>query len=235
MPPSAPLALSALDGPNHVPELNLTSSSNVPKLLISLVQALWGGVTLYRARGDQIERYGYAAFGLTVAPYVFMSLMNAIGGLLNYNFPAVFMIRTPLMDEAETQGGMFNGEIRVEIDREGPATGELPFEAHQFLDYIIDYVFTFWLGFIPLAIVGGLSGFRGQDSTCLQKVFVLGWLIAGIAVGAGIPVIFKDVLRFNFSMRSKRVAILVYSVWPLGGMVVVGSMLVEFGTCLLIG
>lgn len=59
------------------------STYNIPKLIIGLVQAIWATSTLYRARGDQIDRYGYAAFGLTVTPYAFMSVLNIIANISN--------------------------------------------------------------------------------------------------------------------------------------------------------
>ncbi|KAE8349996.1 hypothetical protein BDV28DRAFT_151346 [Aspergillus coremiiformis] len=65
------------------------SSYNAPKILISFVQAIWAIMTIYKARGNQIDQYGYAAFGLTVAPYTFISLMNIVGSLLNPEYPAI--------------------------------------------------------------------------------------------------------------------------------------------------
>lgn len=96
-----------VESPTGASSNRLASSYNVPKLVVSLVQAVWATVTLYRARGDQIEQFGYAAFGLTVAPYAFMSVMNVIGSLLNPDYPAIFLVRTPTMDEAETKNGSF--------------------------------------------------------------------------------------------------------------------------------
>ncbi len=73
----------------------VASSSNLLQLVISIVQAIWAIVTIYRARGDQIAQYGYAAFGLTVAPYAFMSVMNLLANMSTPSYPAMFLIRTP--------------------------------------------------------------------------------------------------------------------------------------------
>jgi len=62
--------------------LRPASEHNVVRILFSLVQAMAGGITIYRAQGDQITRYGYSAFGLSVVPYVFMSIMNILASLL---------------------------------------------------------------------------------------------------------------------------------------------------------
>ena len=62
------------------------------------MQAVWAIITLYRARADQIQEFGCAAFGLTVAPYAFMSVMNIIGSLLNQE------LRCHLLDPNATDG-----------------------------------------------------------------------------------------------------------------------------------
>ncbi|KAK3302748.1 uncharacterized protein B0T15DRAFT_314050 [Chaetomium strumarium] len=109
-------AARELESPDQASSNTLASSYNFPKMLISLIQAAWAIITLYRARGDQIQEFGYAAFGLTVAPYAFMSLMNIIGSLLNPEYNAIFLVRTPLMDQAESHaefngGGFFAAEV----------------------------------------------------------------------------------------------------------------------------
>jgi hypothetical protein len=57
------------------------------KILVSLGQAIYAIFTLYRARGDQIVQFGYAEFGLTVAPYAVVSVLNLLGSLLCPEFP----------------------------------------------------------------------------------------------------------------------------------------------------
>jgi hypothetical protein len=82
----------------------LSSSLNIQKMLISFIHALWAIIMVYRARGNQIETYGYAAFGLTVAQYAFMSVLNIGANLLRPEYPNCFLIRTPLMEQAEKEG-----------------------------------------------------------------------------------------------------------------------------------
>jgi len=90
---------------DYTQPITLVSAYNVPKILVSFTQALWATTTLYRARGDQIDEYGYAAFGLTVAPYAFMSILNIVAHLLTPEYPSIFLVRTPVMEEAEVDGG----------------------------------------------------------------------------------------------------------------------------------
>jgi hypothetical protein len=99
----------------------LTASANILRLLISLVQTIWALTILYRTRSDQIEQFGYAAFGLTVSQYAFMSLVNTLGNLLRPEYASLFMIRTPVMDEAEKAGCYFEGELSVVIGKRNSA------------------------------------------------------------------------------------------------------------------
>ena len=47
-------------------ETTIASTHDVPRVLFSLAQTISGGWAIYKARGSQIDRYGFAAFGLTV-------------------------------------------------------------------------------------------------------------------------------------------------------------------------
>jgi hypothetical protein len=49
----------------------LSSSYSVVRTVIAMIQILYATFTLFKAvKGPQIKQYGYAAFGLTVVPYV---------------------------------------------------------------------------------------------------------------------------------------------------------------------
>jgi hypothetical protein len=78
----------------------ISSNYNIIKILVSLGQALFGISTLYLTRGDQIDQYGYAAFGLTVAPYAIMSLVNLLGNTITPDYAAIYVVRNSVMDEA---------------------------------------------------------------------------------------------------------------------------------------
>lgn len=79
--------------------------------LIAIFQAGSAGLTLYRSRGDQIQRYGYSAFGLTVVPYLVMSVLNLISQMATADYPSLYMVHSPEMDEARRHGGVFDGVI----------------------------------------------------------------------------------------------------------------------------
>lgn len=77
----------------------MCSNYNVLKIIVALAQTLYAVTTLYDTQGDQLERFGYAAFGLTVTPYLFMSTLNLMGNLIRPDYPAMYLVRSRDMDE----------------------------------------------------------------------------------------------------------------------------------------
>lgn len=97
---------------NKPPTVKLSSNLNISKALIAIFQLAYASVTLYRTKGDQIERYGYAAFGLTVIPYLIMSFVNLAGNVLTPNYPKKFLVHSKIMDEAKQYPGtIFEGVV----------------------------------------------------------------------------------------------------------------------------
>lgn len=91
---------------------DISWSYSFAKGLIALFQALYACATLYETRGDQIKRYGYAAFGLTVAPYLVMSIINLLGTILTPDYSTVFMVESEIMEEArQHEGARFRGAV----------------------------------------------------------------------------------------------------------------------------
>ena len=41
-------------------------STEAASAIVAIAQMIFSSITIYRTRGDQIEKYGYAAYGLTV-------------------------------------------------------------------------------------------------------------------------------------------------------------------------
>lgn len=89
----------------HERTLAITSMYNVPQMLVAIVQLAYSSVTLYRTKGDQLDRFGYAAFGLTVLPYLIMSAMNLVGNLLTPTYPYLYMVCSEEMEELEVRAG----------------------------------------------------------------------------------------------------------------------------------
>lgn len=93
------------------PEVLVASSYSTLKSIAALAQAIYAAVTVYRVRGDQLNRYGMASFGLTVTPYVLMSIMNFFAHVVTPDYSALHLVRSDVMDEAERRGGIFDGVI----------------------------------------------------------------------------------------------------------------------------
>jgi len=94
-----------------MPELQLSRSQSWAKAIISIAQLVLSSVTIYRARGDQLDRYGYAAYGLSVFPYTFMSFINLVCVALVGEYPSIYLLRSRVMKEAEGRQGVFHGVI----------------------------------------------------------------------------------------------------------------------------
>ncbi|KDQ51952.1 hypothetical protein JAAARDRAFT_210755 [Jaapia argillacea MUCL 33604] len=98
----------------------LCHSQSWVKMAISVAQLVYSCVTIYRTRGDQLDRYGYAAFGLSVFPYTFMSLANFVCVGLAGEYSSVYVLRTAIAKEVEGRGGTISGAVGV-CDAGNPA------------------------------------------------------------------------------------------------------------------
>ena len=98
--------------PDTIPTIELSSNYNLPKCVIAVFQTLYASATLYQTRGDQIQRYGYAAFGLTVTPYLLMSIVNLLSTMLTPDYQCLYLVRSEIMDEAARRvGARFEGMV----------------------------------------------------------------------------------------------------------------------------
>ena len=98
--------------PHHDGAIELCKCHNVLKWLVAIAQLLYAIFTLYRSRGNQIDTYGYASFGLTVISYAIMSLINLIANVVTPEYPAIYMVRSEIMNEAEARGRITGGDPR---------------------------------------------------------------------------------------------------------------------------
>ena len=98
------------DGSTRYPA-TLSAHYTLAKAVIAIFQTLYSSITLYQTRGDQVSQYGYAAFGLTVAPYTVMSLVNLLGNLCTPDYSTVQLIGSPTLDEALCRGNKIDAAI----------------------------------------------------------------------------------------------------------------------------
>lgn len=92
-------------------QTRLACVHSFPRTLLSLSQSISGAYALYKARGSQIERYGFAAFGLTVIPYIVISIINFTGSLLSGEYETIFLVHSSIMDEMIARGGFSDGTV----------------------------------------------------------------------------------------------------------------------------
>ena len=57
--------------------ISISSNYSLVKVLAAIARLLFGIATLYDTKADQIPRYGFAAFGLTVVPCIYVLLQFA--------------------------------------------------------------------------------------------------------------------------------------------------------------
>lgn len=88
------------------------------KALLAIFQSLYAAFTLYHTRGTQLKQYGYAAFGLTVAQYIVMSILNLLGLVLTPDYDAMYMVSKDVMQEAEKRGYRFDGVVGKYVGKE---------------------------------------------------------------------------------------------------------------------
>ena len=97
---------------SHPSTTQLSSFTNIAKGLIAIFQTLYASFTLYRARGDQIQHYGYAAFGLTVVPYIVMSIINLTSTILTPDYSVMYLVESEAMEEArKRENAKFDGVV----------------------------------------------------------------------------------------------------------------------------
>ncbi|KAM7217459.1 hypothetical protein V8F06_007090 [Rhypophila decipiens] len=77
---------------------HISCSYNLVKIAASAAQLLFACATLYRIRGDQIERFGYAAFSLTVAQYAWMSFLSLLGNAMRPGYPTKVLVGSDSLD-----------------------------------------------------------------------------------------------------------------------------------------
>ena len=87
-------------------DLSVAGSQNLIKSFVALVQ-LFSIIRILRA--DPLNDYG--AYQLTLIPYALMSLVNVVSGFLSPSYPAVYMVDSTVMREAQKRGGKFDGVI----------------------------------------------------------------------------------------------------------------------------
>ena len=177
--------------------IKLCRSKELTSALVGIAQVIFASITIYRARGDQIEKYGYAAYGLSVHPYLLMSLANLIKLAVCGRYPYAYVLRTATLAEAEKDRGVFEGAVGNPRE-DGKAVdggGSMGFSdppswikqrivpTIRFIAIISQPLFVFLLsGFNARRNTQGLKIWtpKAGQSTRAQRIWMLGWLVANM-------------------------------------------------------
>ena len=226
--------------------MGLCTSYNMPKAIIAVFQTISGLIILSQSRGDQSSLYGYASFGLTVTPYVIMSMMNLCAGVFLPEYPTVFIVLSEASDKAVAEGGQIDGAVGrlIEIEDERPEP-TVEIKPHFGIKERKDKAFTiavFIFGAIPFIVIGVLTHFKKGDSTTAQRVWTMMWLVLGILFGLvfeagdwqGVKYDSVEETNPQILLASRIICVGLYGFPAIGGFVVVGQMMKAYGTCTLL-
>ncbi|KAI5849691.1 hypothetical protein BZA05DRAFT_401141 [Tricharina praecox] len=73
-------------------DIEIPNSYNFVQAIAAIAQILFASKELYDSRGAQINQYGYAAFGLTVIPYLWMSFLNLFAAVLHSHYSHMYLV-----------------------------------------------------------------------------------------------------------------------------------------------
>lgn len=125
------------------------------KMITSIVQLFSSSITLYRTRGSQLDQYGYAAFGLSVFPYLLMSLVNLCCAIILGEYPYLYPLWTPILEEARQHAEF---DVSNEVGRPDNA-----------MDAVEEHGDTFVLASLQVLYVGDIKrlvvDISGEQST----------------------------------------------------------------------
>jgi hypothetical protein len=178
---------------------DVACSYNGAKAIVSIVQIVFGIYTLYRTKGNQIERFGYAAYGLTVTQYALMSVVNLVGNLLRPDNTSMYIFGSNLSDELQEEHNCTIATI-----------GRIEENSHQLVRHagrrqmveVLQYA-GLYLGLgINLLVIGLMTKFTKGQSTLAQRVWTMFWLVFGALYGTIINLISDN--RFNTTREISR-------------------------------
>jgi hypothetical protein len=98
------------------------------------------------------------------------------------------------------------------------------------------FLWVILLALALIAIVGGLSHFRAGSSTVAQRAWTMSWLgsdiVAGFVMGAALVPRDKKETQENNFLLGVIAWFLIFGAPAIGGCVVVGQMVKEYGSCI---
>lgn len=227
---------------------HFSKSQSWLKMGLSVAQLIYSCITIYRTRGDQILRYGYAAYGLSVFPYAFMSLANFTCAAWIGEYACVYALTSPVMEEAKSRGGKFEGAIDVPWQPEmlvekGRQTSESSYvtmsssvkRKSKVIWTSVEILICGLLLQVPqYLLLYFLTKFEKKQSTLPQRAWMMAWVCANQAsffAFACLSTLWPHFLNSSRKRLVLFVALLPFGVAAIGGLVEVGLMMKYFQTC----
>lgn len=230
--------------------VNIAQDYSFLKAAVALGQALYAISTIYQTRGTQIEQFGYVAYGFTVLPYAFMSSVNLISNIVCPEYAAIFIVENEELStlrrdlEAENRSSelIIEGAVgrlsarteeKMRMDVKARTVNRLPAIGWQIAMIVTGLA-------VYLAVVGGLTGFSKGHSTHAQRVWIMTWYCFGVLLGPYLKVIMDGLVitPLDAAESSKTstsisfvLVILLYATPAIGGFVVVGQEIRQYGIC----
>jgi hypothetical protein len=104
-------------------DMKVSGEHKTTESVIALAQIMFATVSVYKSRGDQFERYGYAAFSLTVLPFAVMSFANLVADILSLDYARLYLVETLELIEAQERGAVVMGVVGKLQTEEEPTMG----------------------------------------------------------------------------------------------------------------
>ena len=101
---------------NDTERLTVHHRPGIVSGVLSVIQIGIGTYNLYSAQSSQIPRWGYAAYSLSVLPYVIMSVMNLLCAAVVDSYACAQLLRTPILEETLRRQTSENSREIIEYD-----------------------------------------------------------------------------------------------------------------------
>jgi hypothetical protein len=221
---------------------------------LAIFQVLYGSWELYVARGKQLDTYGYAAFSLTVVPYIAMSLLNLIATICQPQYSHVYLVRygkdipspveklnslmvgtiATVMTPQRSQQDRYPPRIANSLDKAGAfnSNGCLLKNWRPMAKLTSARIFAACAYLAPYIVAYMLTGFEPRSSTLFERAWIYVWLVFGQIVGltaVGNPRIFS--LRARFMVPKVVPMGIVVAAPAVGVFTIVAQMILQVGTC----
>jgi hypothetical protein len=218
--------------------IQLASNYSIISVFVAAAQLCFAITTLYKTRGDQIHRYGYAAFGLTVVQYAIMSAVNILGNLMRPQYPAVYLVESTAMNEAKLRGAVIGGTVGKLMEDDALEKDRV---RRRHARYRPHYYWIIPVNLLPtgltVMVIYFLSHFEAGSSTLAQRVWIINWLSVGIFVQFLVALVSilqaqnwgpksgQSNKKLFISLFGTMAGVTIFGIPTIGGFVVVGKML----------